>query len=51
MHRLVQEVLKELDLGDVGDFIDLASTLVELKSRRLLPDRLFLRLIRAHFDV
>ena len=31
------EVLKELDLGDVGDFIDLASTLVELKSHAVLP--------------
>lgn len=31
------EVLKELDLTDVGDFIDLASTLVELKSQAVLP--------------
>ena len=31
------ELLKELDLGDVGDFIDLASTLVELKSQAVLP--------------
>ena len=31
------EVLKELDLGDVGDFVDLASTLVELKSQAVLP--------------
>ena len=31
------EVLKELDLGDVGDFLDLASTLVELKSQAVLP--------------
>lgn len=31
------EVLKELNLGDVGDFIDLASTLVELKSQAVLP--------------
>jgi segregation and condensation protein A len=31
------EVLQELDLGDVGDFIDLASTLVELKSQAVLP--------------
>lgn len=31
------DVLKELDLGDVGDFIDLASTLVELKSQSVLP--------------
>ena len=31
------EVLKELDLGDVGDFIDLATTLVEIKSQAVLP--------------
>lgn len=31
------DVLKELDLSDVGDFIDLASTLVELKSQSVLP--------------
>lgn len=31
------EVLKDLDLGDVGDFIDLASTLVEIKSQAVLP--------------
>ena len=31
------DVLKELDLGDVGDFIDLASTLVEMKSQAVLP--------------
>ena len=31
------DVLRELDLGDVGDFIDLASTLVELKSQAVLP--------------
>ena len=31
------DVLKELDLADVGDFIDLASTLVELKSQAVLP--------------
>ena len=31
------EVLQELDLGDVGDFIDLASTLVEIKSQAVLP--------------
>ncbi|WP_145168976.1 segregation and condensation protein A [Rubripirellula lacrimiformis] len=31
------EVLKELDLTGVGDFIDLASTLVELKSQAVLP--------------
>lgn len=31
------EVLKELDLGDVGDFIELASILVEMKSQAVLP--------------
>lgn len=31
------DLLKELDLGEVGDFIDLASTLVELKSQSVLP--------------
>ncbi len=31
------DVLKELDLGDVGDFIDLASILVEMKSQAVLP--------------
>ncbi|KAA5545370.1 segregation/condensation protein A [Roseiconus nitratireducens] len=31
------EVLKELDLADIGDFLDLASTLVELKSQAVLP--------------
>ncbi len=31
------EVLKELDLGEVGDFVDLASTLVEIKSQAVLP--------------
>ena len=31
------EVLKQLDLGDVGDFLDLASTLVEIKSQSVLP--------------
>jgi segregation and condensation protein A len=31
------DVLKELDLTDVGDFIDLASTLVEMKSQAVLP--------------
>ena len=31
------EVLKELDLADVGDFIDLASNLVEMKSQAVLP--------------
>ncbi len=31
------EILQELDLGDVGDFISLASTLVEMKSQAVLP--------------
>ncbi len=31
------ELLQELDLGDIGDFLDLASTLVELKSQAVLP--------------
>ncbi|TWU32822.1 segregation and condensation protein A [Novipirellula artificiosorum] len=31
------DILKELDLGDVGDFLDLASTLVEMKSLSVLP--------------
>jgi segregation and condensation protein A len=31
------ELLKELDLGGVADFIDLASTLLELKSQAVLP--------------
>ena len=31
------EVLKELDLTDVGDFIELASILVEMKSQAVLP--------------
>lgn len=31
------EVLKELDLSDVGDFLDLASTLIEMKSQAVLP--------------
>ena len=31
------DVLRELDLGDVGDFLDLATTLVELKSQAVLP--------------
>ncbi|QDS92709.1 Segregation and condensation protein A [Roseimaritima multifibrata] len=31
------DVLQELDLGGVGEFIDLASTLVELKSLAVLP--------------
>lgn len=31
------DVLQALDLGDVSDFIDIASTLVELKSQAVLP--------------
>lgn len=31
------EVITELDLGEVGDFISMASTLVEIKSRDVLP--------------
>ncbi|MCD0460811.1 segregation and condensation protein A [Roseiconus lacunae] len=31
------ELLQELDLTDIGDFLDLASTLVELKSQMVLP--------------
>ncbi len=31
------DILKALDLGDVGDFLDLASMLVELKSQAVLP--------------
>lgn len=31
------EVLKELDADAVGDFLDMASTLIELKSRMVLP--------------
>ena len=31
------ELLQQLDLTDVGDFLDLASTLVELKSQAVLP--------------
>ncbi|TWT49342.1 Segregation and condensation protein A [Rubripirellula amarantea] len=31
------ELLQEMDLGEVGDFIDLASTLVEIKSQAVLP--------------
>lgn len=30
-------VLQELDLGDLGDFVVMASTLMEIKSRELLP--------------
>src|SRR5437868_3275519 len=32
------EVLQELDLGLVGDFVVMASTLIEIKSRMVLPD-------------
>jgi segregation and condensation protein A len=31
------EVLKELDVDGVGDFVEMASTLMEIKSRSLLP--------------
>ena len=31
------EILKDLDLGDVGDFLSLASTLIEMKSQAVLP--------------
>ncbi|NND95888.1 MAG: segregation/condensation protein A [Pirellulaceae bacterium] len=31
------EILKELDLADVGDFIEMASILVEMKSQAVLP--------------
>ncbi len=31
------DVLKELDVNAVGDFLDMASTLVEIKSRSVLP--------------
>ncbi|MEM6471624.1 MAG: segregation/condensation protein A [Planctomycetota bacterium] len=31
------ELLKELDLSDIGDFLEFASTLVELKSQAVLP--------------
>jgi segregation and condensation protein A len=31
------DILRELDLGDVGDFLSLASTLVEMKSQAVLP--------------
>jgi len=32
------EVLQELDLGLVGDFVVMASTLIEIKSRMVLPE-------------
>lgn len=31
------DLLKELDLADIGDFLELASTLIELKSQLVLP--------------
>src|SRR5687767_1980747 len=31
------EVLKELDVDAVGEFLDMASSLIELKSRMVLP--------------
>ena len=31
------EILEELDIDSVGEFLDLASTLVEIKSRSVLP--------------
>ena len=31
------EVLKELDVDSVGDFLEMASTLIEIKSRTVLP--------------
>ncbi len=31
------EVLQELDVNDVGDFVEMASTLIEIKSRSVLP--------------
>jgi segregation and condensation protein A len=31
-------VLQQLDLGDIGDFVVMASTLMEIKSRELLPN-------------
>lgn len=32
------EVLEQLDINDVGDFLEIASWLIEMKSRMLLPD-------------
>ena len=32
------DVLRELDLQDIGDFVVMASTLMEIKSRELLPN-------------
>ena len=31
------EIIQELDLGEVGEFLELASTLVEIKSQAVLP--------------
>ena len=31
------DVLKALDLSDIGDFVVMSSTLMEIKSRELLP--------------
>ena len=31
------EVLQQIDLGTVGDFVEMASTLIEIKSRMVLP--------------
>src|SRR5215831_2287818 len=31
------EVLEQLNVDDVGDFVEMASTLMEIKSRSLLP--------------
>lgn len=31
------ELLEQLDVDDVGEFLDIASSLIELKSRRVLP--------------
>ena len=31
------DLLQELDLGEVGDFLELAATLVEMKSQAVLP--------------
>src|SRR5687768_16214394 len=31
------EVLQQLDVNSVADFLDLASTLIEIKSRQVLP--------------
>jgi segregation and condensation protein A len=35
--RVLQELSGQLDLGDLGDFLVLASTLMEIKSREMLP--------------